>query len=124
MSSYQVFSTQQPSPRPDAAGHATRSILAMIAAMGISTAAHAEYRCSTPGSLTVWENRACELARQDAPSALIHFIHRLNIINAGLYIDDYVGKADAERWDVARRSEEARSITAVDNRDKGRSVSR
>ena len=103
MSSYQVFSTQQPSPRPDAAGHATRSILAMIAAMGISTAAHAEYRCSTPGSLTVWENRACELARQDAPSALIHFIHRLNIINAGLYIDDYVGKADAERWELARQ---------------------
>jgi hypothetical protein len=103
MNSYHVSSTQQPSPRFNAAGLATRSILAMIVAMGISTAAHAEYRCSTPGLLTLWEVRACELARQDTPDALIHYINRINKINAGLYIYDYVGKADAERWEQARQ---------------------
>jgi hypothetical protein len=88
-------------PRFNAAGVATGSILALIVAMAISTSAHAEYRCSTPGSLTSWEKRACELARQDTPDALIHYIHRLDVINAGLNVDDYVGKADAERWEVA-----------------------
>jgi hypothetical protein len=62
-----------------------------------------EYRCSTPGSLTLWEQRACELARQDTPDALIHYIQRINKVNAGLYIYDYVGKADAERWELARQ---------------------
>jgi hypothetical protein len=91
------------SPRFNAAGLATGSILAMIVAMAVSTAAHAEYRCSTPGSLTLWEVRACELARQDTPDALVQYIHRMNTINAGLNIDDYVGKADAERWELARQ---------------------
>ena len=40
------------SPRPNAADFATGSILAIIVAMIISTAAHAEYRFSTPGLLT------------------------------------------------------------------------
>jgi hypothetical protein len=99
MNSYQVSTTQQQSARSNAAGLAMGSILAMILAMGISTAAHAEYRCSTPGLLTLWEVRACELARQDTPDALIHYIHRINEVNAGLYIYDYVGSADAERWE-------------------------
>ena len=92
------------SPRSNAAGLATRSILAVIVAMAVSTAAHAEYRCNTPGLLNATEQRACELARQDTPHALIHYIHRMNTINAGLYIDDYVGKADAERWDLAKQN--------------------
>ena len=37
-------------PSSNAADLATGSILAIIVAMTISTAAHAEYRCSTPGS--------------------------------------------------------------------------
>jgi hypothetical protein len=103
------------SPRFNAAGFATGSILAMIVAMAVSTTAHAEYRCSTPGSLTPWEQRACELARQDTPDALIHYIHRMNRINAGLYVNDYVGKADAERWELAKqktRPEQLGSATA------------
>jgi hypothetical protein len=91
------------SPRFSAAGIATGSMLAIIVAMAVSTAAHAEYRCSTPELLTQWEQRACELARQDTPDALVHYIHRMNTINAGLYIDDYVGKADTERWELARQ---------------------
>jgi len=90
-------------PRFNAAALATGSILALVVAMAISTSVHAEDRCSTPGSLTPWEQRACELARQDAPDALIRYVHRMNRINAGLYIDDYVGKADAERWELARQ---------------------
>ena len=104
------------SPLSTAADFATGSILAIIVAMTISTAAHAEYRCSTPGLLTRWEQRACELARQDTPDALIHYIKRMNTINAGLYIDDYVGKADSERWELARqktRLEELRGATAT-----------
>ena len=109
MNSYQVSSTQQQSPRPNTAGLATRSILAMIVAMGISTVVQADttveasFRCSTPGLLTLWEKRACELARQDTPDALIHFVHSINRIGAGLYIYDYVGNADAERWEQARQ---------------------
>ncbi len=104
------------SPRSDAADFATGSILAIIVGMTISTAAHAEYRCSTPGSLTQREQRACELARQDTPDALIHYINRMNTIDAGLYIDDYVGKADTERWELARqktRLEQLRGATAT-----------
>jgi hypothetical protein len=91
------------SPRFNAAGVATGSILALIVAMAISTTVHAEGRCGTPELLTSWEQRACELARQNTPDALIHFIHRMKMINAGLNIHDYVGQADAERWEVARQ---------------------
>ena len=69
----------------------------------ISTTAYAEYRCSTPGLLDHWEKRACELARLDTPDALRHYIHRLNMINAGMRMEDYVGKADAERWELVRQ---------------------
>jgi hypothetical protein len=104
------------SPRSNAADFATGSILVIIAAMTISTAAHAEYRCSTPGLLDLWEQRACEFASQDTPDALIHYVKRLNKIGAGLYIDDYVGKADSERWELAgqkTRLEQLRSATAT-----------
>jgi len=95
------------SPHSNAAGLATAAILAMIVAMAISTSAHAdaqavaEYRCGTPGLLTLWEKRACDLARQDTPDELIHFIHSINRIGAGLNIYAYVRDADGQRWEVA-----------------------
>lgn len=58
------------SPRSDVTGLATGLILAMIAAMAISTAAHAEDRCSTPASLVLSKVRACELPRQGTPAEL------------------------------------------------------
>lgn len=97
------------SPRSNAAGLATASILAMIVAMAISTSAHAdasavaEYRCATPGLLTIWEKRACDLARQSSPDALIHFVHSINNIGAGLNIYSYVNDADDRRWEMARQ---------------------
>jgi hypothetical protein len=91
------------SPRFSAVSVTTGSILALIVAMALSTSVHAEDRCSAPGSLTPWEQRACELARRDTPYALIHFFHRMNRINEGLNINDYVSKADAERWELARQ---------------------
>lgn len=69
----------------------------------MSTTAYAEYRCSTPQLLDHWEKGACELARQDTPEALRHYIHKLNMINAGMRLEDYVGKADAERWELVRQ---------------------
>lgn len=89
--------------------------LALVNA-AVPTTVHAEYRCSTPGLLTSWEQRACELARQDTPYALIHFIHRINAINAGLNLDDYVSKTDAQRWELAAqktRDEPLRSANAT-----------
>ncbi len=86
--------------------------LAVINA-AICTTVHAEYRCSTPQLLTMWEQRACELARQDTPDALIHFIHRINMINAGLNIDDYVGKVDAERWELAGQKTPAEPLRSA-----------
>ena len=101
------------SPRFSAAGVATGSILALVVAMAISTSVHAEDRCSTPGSLTPWEQRACELARQDTPYALMHFFRRMNRINEGLNIQDYVGKADAERWELARQKTRPEPLGSV-----------
>jgi hypothetical protein len=94
--------TCQQSPRSNDAGFATGSILAIIVAMAVSTAAHAKYRCGSPESLTAWEQRACELTCQDTPDTLILFVHRMNMTNAGLYVDDYVGGIDAERWELAK----------------------
>ena len=91
------------SPRFIAAGATTASLLTLVVAMTISTSAHAEDRCTAPGSLTPWEQRACELARQDTPYALMHFFRRMNRINEGLNINDYVSKADAERWELTRQ---------------------
>ena len=79
------------------------SLAFALANTAISTAAYAEYRCSTPGLLDHWEKRACELARQDTPEALRHYIHKLNMIGAGMRMEDYVGKADAERWELVRQ---------------------
>jgi hypothetical protein len=103
----------EPSPRSNAAAIATRSILATIAALAVSTAAHAEYRCSTPGLLTLWEVRACDFARQDTPDALIHFVHRINRIGAGLYIDNYVAKADGDRWELARQKTRPEKLSSA-----------
>ena len=95
------------SPRSSATRLATASTLAMIVAMTISTSARAdasavaEYRCGTPGLLTLWEKRACDLARQDTPDALIRFVHSINRIGAGLNVYAYVSDADDRRWDVA-----------------------
>ena len=65
-----------------------------------SMSARAEYRCATPERLSYEETRACELARQNTPEALIHFVNRTKAIY-NLYVNDYVGKADAERWELA-----------------------
>ena len=91
------------SRRFNAAGLATGSILVLIVAVVISTSVRAEGRSSDAHSLTSWEQRACGLARQDTPYALIPFFRRINRIDEGLDINDYVGKAVAERWELARQ---------------------
>ena len=91
--------------RYSAAGIATASILAVVLAMAVSTIpvpAHAEYRCAVPGQLTNAEKRACKLAQQDSPAGLIHFVNRTKSIY-GLYSDDYVTRADVERWELVKR---------------------
>jgi hypothetical protein len=75
-----------------------------IVAATVSTGVHAEYRCATPERLTNEETRACELARQDSPDALIHFVNRTKAIY-NLYANDYVSQADVERWELAKRKE-------------------
>ena len=71
-----------------------------------SAAARAEYRCATPGLLTQGEVRACQLAREETPAALIHFVNRTKGIY-GLYVNDYVSHADVERYyEVVRRKNE------------------
>jgi len=99
---------------------ATASTLATILAMAISTSAHAdasavtEYRCSTPGLLTLWERRACDLAHQNTPDALIHFIHSINRIGAGLNVYAYVSDADDRRWDVASQKTRLEPLRSAD----------
>ncbi len=78
------------------------SAAAAVAATTLSTTAYAEYRCATPERLAHGEKRACELARQDTPEALIHFVNRTKGIY-GLDVNDYVSKADVERWELAKR---------------------
>jgi hypothetical protein len=87
----------------------------------LSTTVHAEYRCATPGLLTLGEKRACELAREDTPDALIHFIHSTKAIYPGLKIDDYVGKADTERWELSRQKTpfEPLAVANANNSAKG-----
>jgi hypothetical protein len=82
-----------------------------IVAASVSTGAQAEYRCATPERLTNEEARACELARQDSPDALIHFVNRTKAIY-DLYVNDYVSKADVERWELAK-SKEAPDAPAI-----------
>ncbi len=101
----------------------TRRISFAVAAVAasVSVGAHAEHRCKAPP--TPEDERACERAAMDRPYELRLLIQRTSSIY-GLYFYDYVTEADVNRWDVARRSEKAQSITAVDDRDKGRSVGR
>jgi hypothetical protein len=93
----------------------------VLAAFLAPIAAHAEYFCNPPPSQA--DKRACELAKLDRPDELRFFIHRTRAIY-GLYMGNYVTEKDMERWDVARRSEEARSIEAKDDRKQIKSVSR
>ena len=74
--------------------------------------AHAEYRCATPEQLTNAEKQACELARQDTPDALIHFVNRTKG-TYNLLADDYVSKADTERWELAKSKAPADSPAAA-----------
>jgi hypothetical protein len=101
----------------------TRCISLAVAAIvaSVSMGAHAEYRCKAPP--TPEDERACELSRMDRPDQLRLFIQRTSSIY-GLYFYGYVTEADVNRWDAARWSGEARSIVAVDDRDKAKSVSR
>ncbi|HEX4596402.1 MAG TPA: hypothetical protein VH278_01330 [Burkholderiaceae bacterium] len=78
------------------------SIAVVAAGAAACAMAHAEYRCATPDLLSYEEVRACELARRDMPDALIHYVNRTKVIY-GLYVNDYVGDADVERWEAARQ---------------------
>lgn len=79
------------------------SITAALAAAALSATALAEYRCATPELLTNAELRACDLAQQDSPDALVRFVNRSKGIS-NLYADDYVSKADGERWELEKRA--------------------
>jgi hypothetical protein len=84
------------------------SILAVLIAMAIfalPAAARAEYRCTAPERLAEEEQRACELAKQNSPVALIHFVNS----KKGTYdmsLSDYVSVADLARWSLARHNAE------------------
>ena len=77
------------------------SLGAAIVAGAVCVGAHAEDRCATPGQLDHAERRACELAKQQTPEALIHFVNRTKALY-NLYINDYVSTADVERWERAK----------------------
>lgn len=79
------------------------SAAATLAAMALCSAAHAEYRCSTPGLLLLEERKACELARESKLDALIHFVHRTKG-TYNLYIYDYVNDQEGSRWGQARHN--------------------
>jgi hypothetical protein len=84
------------------------------AVAGFTLAAHAEYLCKEPP--TQADRKACELARQDSPAALIHFIERTNAVYH-LYLPDYVSDADAARWELARNAKEPQAATDFAARD-------
>ena len=75
---------------------------AAVATMALSRTAYAEYRCATPERLSNAEKRACQLARQDSPGALIHFVRSTRGVY-DLYLPYYVSEADAERWELVKR---------------------
>jgi hypothetical protein len=126
-----MSSRYQQAPRFSATGITSGSILATIVAMGISVgiellpvqSAHAEYRCATPDRLSNAEMRACELARQDTPNALIHFVNRTKSIY-NLYTDDYVSKADVDRWELANRMPASDSPAVAGTRSNTKDVSK
>lgn len=104
--------SNQHTPRLNAAGVSTGSILALIVAMAASVplTAHAEYRCVSPSGQ---ENvHACELAKRAAPDELRLFIQRTSPIY-GLYFQDYVTAADFDRWATGRRESKATAVAAV-----------
>jgi hypothetical protein len=76
---------------------------ALAATTFLSTAAYAEYRCATPGLLWLGEKKACELARQPTPDALVRFVHRTQG-TYNLYINDYVDDGAGARWHQAKQS--------------------
>lgn len=84
--------------------------VAGVAAMACA-AAQAEYRCAKPQQLSHDETRACQLARQDIPDALIHFVNRTKPIY-GLYLNDYVSSRDVDRWDTVQQ-EAARAAASA-----------
>jgi hypothetical protein len=100
-----------------------RAAAITLAATLLCATAHAEYRCATPEQLSNAEKQACELARQDTPDALIHFVNRTKG-TYNLYIDDYVSKADGDRWELAKHRqspgspEVARAKNPVDGTSK------
>ena len=102
----------EPTPRFNAAGVSTGSILALILVMAaaVPVTARAEYRCSSPS----WQAdvRACELAKHSAPDELRLFIQRTSPI-FGLYFYDYVIAADFDRWEAARQEDRTTSVAAV-----------
>lgn len=87
----------------------------VIAALMLSAPARAEYRCATPEQLFQEEQRACELAKQDSPAALIHFVNRTKSVY-NLYVNDYVSKSDVERWNRAKRAGTTPAHAIADSR--------
>jgi hypothetical protein len=101
----------------------SRPALRMSAAAALAVtalSAHAEYRCATPGLLWLGERKACELAQQPTPDALVHFIHRtVGVYN--LYIYDYVNDSDGARWEQAKRQTVPSSAAVAEaKRDTGK----
>jgi len=78
------------------------SFAVVAVAVALSTGAHAEYRCATPQQLDTEERRACDLAPQETPDALIQFVNRTKGIY-NLYVNDYVSEADVKRWELAEQ---------------------
>ena len=74
--------------------------------------ARAEYRCATPQQLDSAETRACQLAQQDTPEALIRFVNRTKAIY-NLYVNDYVSEADVQRWEMAKQKAEPDSASVA-----------
>jgi hypothetical protein len=89
---------------------ASRSFI--LAAILAPIAAHADFRCESPSSPA--ERTACELAKQDTPDALIHYVRRTQSLY-GLYLPEYVSATDVRRWDATRLAAE-RSTQDLNNR--------
>ena len=85
---------------------------AAVATAALSPKAYAEYRCATPRQLTSAETRACELARQDSPDALIHFTRSTKGVY-DLYLPDYFSEADQKRWEHGKREKASDARTGA-----------
>lgn len=82
---------------------AMNSILAAIAGLALSGAAHAAYRCDSPASRV--DRVACEMAEQ-GPDALRRFIERMRPAHS-LHFYDYVSDARLLAWQNAMKRERA-----------------